>query len=1036
MFRTQDGYTWDTVTLALTAGVDLREPARGVEGPRLPKLENARFSGAVGYVRRRGHRPVRVRDLTSLAGLGGGGGAPTLVGGGTTAVPDAGLIRGLARRDSEVLAWNGAALYSWPEGVQDGLGWQAVRAAVMPAVHTTPIGKLSGKAPTAADFAMDTRIAVAAWIGSSTLYVSVYDPANWAPRVLNATPAVGGTPLWCRAVALDGWAHVLVSTSTALKMFSYHESSLTVTTTELGACDQFFDVRKVGDNRFLVAKVDTLLAKITYFRADGQVDTTYCSQNTTLNTTGAADPDVDMLAIAQHPTTEELCLVYRGDASPSAAYAIVYTATGDNPSTAYPHILGATIDALTVESTYDLVSGEAQFQVAASEASTTTVQYYTVRRSAASSVSTRRRCRLAGHAFRFANRWFCVVRHAYTAAQTTRLQASYFIVDSDFRPVGRVEPGTASAQATGDECLFSVHWNTGEPTTNRARFTFPVRYRVRVDSAGDDQYDEDSLKWAQLDFLPRLRSAQFGRCTYFAGAQVHEYDGRTVTEAGVHLYPENITGVDSGAGNIGDGTYAYRIRWARKNAQGEEVISAYGQSPNITVAGGGSKITLTIPTLNMTRSDDVYALIYRREAAGTTYYLVSSRDPAASGDNGFRANSLAAATVTWTDNLADASITSKERDPSAGGTLEPFAPPACEVIGAGRDRLWVAGGELPPGEVLPSLIYISGSGARFTQTLQTVIDRGHTAVTAFGFMGHSTLVFKEDRVYALESDGPDNTGSGSFDVPRVVLAETGAVGQESVVLTTGGLLFQSPGGIQLLASNFQLVGIGDPVAPATSDIRGAVVSAGDREVRFYQSDGPALLYDATRGEWATWTGLECYGAVSGGDGAILAPTREAAGAIWVETAGRWDDAGFGYALRFRTPWVGTQGLQRVREAALLGDLLAAHSLHGAAYYDDRPEPGDEWTWAPLGDLNDDTFGAGTFGAGRFGDTEDTSGTLGAPLRSSAYEIKRRLARQKCSRLAIEFDDTGARTEGARFTHVSLLLGRRGGLGRTPARTTT
>jgi hypothetical protein len=153
----------------------------------------------------------------------------------------------------------------------------------------------------------------------------------------------------------------------------------------------------------------------------------------------------------------------------------------------------------------------------------------------------------------------------------------------------------------------------------------------------------------------------------------------------------------------------------------------------------------------------------------------------------------------------------------------------------------------------------------------------------------------------------------------------------------------------------------------------------------------------------------------------------------VETEDVWTDDGLSYDWVTRTAWYKGGAMMdsmRVREMGLAGDLLGAHVLRCRAYYNDRDFPEDEWTWDPADDLNVDAWGEGLWGDGLWGDTE-----VEAPsdLRDAVYELKRRLARQKCSRVSFEFSDQGAPTEGPALTGVSLVLGRKDGLYKGPTR---
>ncbi len=518
------------------------------------------------------------------------------------------------------------------------------------------------------------------------------------------------------------------------------------------------------------------------------------------------------------------------------------------------------------------------------------------------------------------------------------------------------------------------------------------------------------------------------------------YDGSEYGEAAPLFFPDGVTAASTGvAGNpAGTNPYTYIVRWAFKNAQGEEQVSAGVSITATTVAL--RKINVVIPTLGFTHRD-MYALVYRNESTpGTQWYLVSSRDPTATGDNGFVANNPGASTVTFSDNASDASLLAKEKNPGDAGLLEPFAPPACEVIAEGRNRLWLAGGEIPQGQVIPSLTYFQGKGASFNGFLSTEVDRGSGPITAFAFMGNSTFIFKRNRLFAFEADGPSNAANGSFDAPRVVLADTGAVSQEGILLTTRGVLFPSPAGIKLLATNYQLLDVGAPVRQASVDstVSSGILIAADQEARFYCANGPALVFNYKSGEWSTWRGLEATGAVVGVSGLVtLSKTH---GSLWEETEGTWTDDGLGYRFLLETSSLhasGLQGFQRVRRVALVGDLLGAHSLTCQAFYNDRDFPEDSWTWAVASDLNASLWGDGNWGDGLWGDVDADIGGVGVvALRDGVYAHRHRLARQKCSRVSFVFHDGGAQSEGPALTELALEIGNRGGLSRLAPQTTT
>lgn len=1068
--------TWDTVEIPLAAGVDLRSPNRTVAAPAMLAAENLRYDSGTALRKRRGHRGYRVRSLSRLDldqagvfypaswlfGMGVANDGDDI--GRSSPGPDAGFLAGMAKRDTEVLAWDGWRMFSWPGNVEAGGGWQSTDiSAVMPHAHTSPIAKGS-TAQYQADAGETDKLRVVAWIHQGVIvYVSVYDTVTLSPYITNieinsigvtgpggpATAIPSDPANNVRVVPCGDWVHVVATyDDDSFSVMSFHPSNpAQPIQTSSGECNGIFDVRKISEESWLFARVDTAGdIKVTRYNANGSESEV---QSVDFSGYFTAFPGAARVAINQHPATGELCVAYISSADPEVAQAVITDYSATNPSTELTLATPPSgYDELTVAAQADTVSpsGESLFDIFISYGATTVepaTDKFTVWREGGDPSLAKRRyfTRLCSHAYTVGQ---AVQVHLYreTYEGDSKFQYSRFICDTDLRPVGRLEYGTSPVRYANG--LVSVHFSSGQSGRNYTRFHGILVYRTRVDSADNDQYDEESLKWMTLDYLPKLRSAQLGRCTYFAGAQAHCYDGQTVTEAGFHLFPENID-VTAGAAGNPNGDYIYRVRWAWKNAQGEEVVSAATFTQ--TFSATSDKIVLGIPSLGMTRKDGVYALVYRNEASGTAWYLVSSRDPLASGDNGYVANEDTTLIMSFTDNLSDADLISREVDTigNAGG-LERFSPPACEVIAAGRDRLWVAGGELPAGDILPSLSFEAGRAVHFDQRLQTTIDRDARPITAIGFLGNSTLVFKPDRIYAFEADGPNNLGIGSFDVPRVITTDAGAQSQEGLVLVENGLFFQGLGNIQMLGFNYQVMDPGLTVPDSGAmTISGAFLAPADHEVRFYSAtdDYPTLVYNLHYKQWTTWTGLTCAGAVVGpGYKACLGRLD---GRLWVETDDHWTDAGRGYRAKWRTAWLHAehlQAFQRVRKVALLGDLYGTHRLRLRAFYDDRTYPESVCYWDASDDFNDDTWGANTWGAGVWGDTEgtETQGlnevVIRARPRDRVYQFRYGLQRQKCSRISIEIDDGGAHSEGPSLTALALEFGRRGGLSRVPARSLT
>ena len=478
------------------------------------------------------------------------------------------------------------------------------------------------------------------------------------------------------------------------------------------------------------------------------------------------------------------------------------------------------------------------------------------------------------------------------------------------------------------------------------------------------------------------------------------------------------------------GTYTYRIDLCYKNAQGEEVRS-HSILKEVELAGAEASVSLTWESVLSCR-ENAYFLIFRTSMVSgvptTTFNLVNSRDP---GDASFILNDQTLEEFTYSDSLADTTALAREFHPgnSGFGWLQPFAAPACEILAAGQDRLWVAGGELLPGQVAPSRLFDPGEVPAFNANIYQQVDRSDDPVTAIGFVGNIAAFFRRNSAYVLGGDGPDNVAQGSWDPPRLSLADTGAVSQHSLKLTSSGLLFQSPAGFRLMDAGGRLVPIGVAVDTlgSTFEVSGVVSVAEDQEVRWYGPTG-AIVLGYLDGNWSTWT-CAARGAVLGPSGR---PVLFSGGSFLVETPGVWLDGDRPYEHRIKFPWLHAGSLgdfQRIRQFAGFGKWTEDHRVRAEIAYDERDFPEEYWEWdVPDATQNTDTWGDMTWGSGVWGQTSSVAGGL----KDSVWRFRRRPRRQKCSVFSISVSDLATPGPGFSLVALALKLARKSGLDRIPA----
>lgn len=1007
---------FDTVAIPVTSGVNLNTPARLLQPVELLEATNSRFPRGGGAQKRRGHLATRIREafhtippgVTSPVvtppaytapftnrtfpsnWLWGWGPLDAALSTGmsdalqTSLHPTVGLLFGSAQRDNEAVFWDGFRLMSRAPGQARGANLPTVDA-VMPALRAFSVAK-NNQAQQRGEAADTGKIKVVAWISADDVWYMVLDSASLA--VLQPATALGMDSVdTMRVVNVGQWVHILAHESDdTLQRFSIHASDpRSVVNASLGACLQWFDLWKMNEVEWVVLRnEDGTTLSMTWHNADGTANN---HNRTAVDVPISPANQVWACGVSVHPDTEMIGVAFRGhrpavpDVSPEI-WAVFGTSVEPGgvvsvtpivlqeidvtdvarPVTVAPNSVSDN-DAAAFNAYYDYlgVAGDGGLQIS---------------RWSSSEIYEQKRLHLllASSAFRCGNRTF-----VWGSYQST-YQSSWFLLDEKLLPIGRTEYITANVITDENRVATSVNWraDNGQPTVFHGAWGYRVRVQTDPPNIGANppiQYADPSIKFYDLDMIPPLRSAQAGRSLYFAGAQVWSYDGLEMTEAGFHIAPEGVTANAAGSGSgLLAGDYTYRVDLCYRNAHNEEHRSAsFYTTPETTTSG--QEITLDIPTC-LTRRTGSYFLIYRNAVNGTQWYLVNSRDPSSAD---FLVNDLSVATVQYVDDgaVSDTELPAQEFHPANGGFgyIDTFTAPACEVIAAGHDRLWVAGGEIPPGQVHPSRLYIPSETPGFNATLAIQVDRNAEPITALGFVGETRAYFRKTQTYVHQGEGPDNSSRGSWETPRLAYSDVGAISPASLGLISAGLLFQSPAGIRLLGAGGGLTPVGQPVDryAKTLAITATLVAGDDQEVRFYHQTG-ALVFNYQYGTWSVWT---CGAVGATRDSTTgLAILANPAGFIWEESDDLWLDNGHPYKHRIRFAWLrrgDIMDFQRVRRIGAVGEVdpTLQHSIHVDVYYDEREfaEEWFDWSYPDPGSQNTDVFGDNNFGDGAFGDTD-------------------------------------------------------------------
>lgn len=515
-----------------------------------------------------------------------------------------------------------------------------------------------------------------------------------------------------------------------------------------------------------------------------------------------------------------------------------------------------------------------------------------------------------------------------------------------------------------------------------------------------------------LDSNEARRWAQLGKTLYIAGGQVMQYDGTALSELGWHLYPYKLAVTDGGAGNIADGSYTWLATYRADNAAGERDRSTTATLVTAAMAGGNSDAAVTVYPTRATSRTNVAVEVWRTAVSpvdGSPAYLVTSEDPTATGDNGYFSNNLTGTVISFNDNYADATLIAKQTFPENGPVLESIAPPACTIIAASEDRLFLAGISYDPNLIWYSKLRGEGEVAAFNDALTIKVPTAGGAITALALLNETLIVFCETAMFALPGEGFDNTGGGqNYGPSRQLSLDIGAVSQEAVAVTPEGILFKSAKGWFQLDRGFGVSYVGAPIADFDSDtITRVTVMEEQHQIRV-ASTSRILLFDMVAKQWSEWTSSALVAVdaiVYGGDYHWLA-----SGAVWKEVEFDTTDDEPSYGLDAITAWISMAPWQRIYELTIFGEYRSAHDLRIRLYADGNDTTAFQdktWTVSPT--------------------------TVGGPL-----EVTHRPSIQKLKSLKVRITPQAVGTSnppaGAalKLTHLELVVGVKGGVRRLPA----
>jgi hypothetical protein len=537
--------------------------------------------------------------------------------------------------------------------------------------------------------------------------------------------------------------------------------------------------------------------------------------------------------------------------------------------------------------------------------------------------------------------------------------------------VARALPGPAYGLPPREH-LPSVEVDPSDART----FRWCASWQQQLESGGTSAvFAEVGIRRVTLDFdsATAWQTAQLGRSLYIGGACPYRYDGDTVAEAGFHYAADEVTSAQGTTGALTAlGTYVYRVVYEEIDAQGEVHQSATSVATSVTLTGANDSVTLTIPTYRITSRRRVRIGVFRTEAndASGGLYRVSSLDPSAVGANGYVANTTAADTVSFTDEMSDTTMLEQEplytnggipsNDPTAHGT----------VLAGGKNRLFYTD---PSDPLLVRFTHelADGYAAEFSLELSVKCDPYGGAITALAVMDDKVVVFKKSAIFAIAGQGPLRDPladpSAGFSAPQLITSDVGCTAPASIAVTPVGIVFQSAKGIYLLGRDMAVSYVGAPVERFnTQTVTRATLIEDRTQIVFLCSDGETLLYDYLFGQWSSFTNH------TGLSAAVIAGTYHylrTDGRVFRETPGVYRDDNSQIRMVLETAWIKLQGylqgMARFDHVHIIGERMSAHTIrfrYQTNYLAGWSAPNDvDWTTASGSDYGDGNYGDGDYG---------------------------------------------------------------------------
>jgi len=566
----------------------------------------------------------------------------------------------------------------------------------------------------------------------------------------------------------------------------------------------------------------------------------------------------------------------------------------------------------------------------------------------------------------------CVTYLLESSNDTTWTPVAYFNKDTT------VSYGLdASNVATIPKTLVAVDSNTMS--------LLGIAYSGFVDVAASSSVNKtaltDSRAW--LSSASEISKVYSQNSILFNGAMPLMYDGTSVVEQGFISRPQITNITTSGGASWAAGTYQFVVVYAYRDANGNIYRSAASDIQTLVLGGAATTLTLAITPPNFSLKDIVELEVYRTIPSGSLFYKVNLS---------FYYPAYSTAAVLY---QTDANLVTGEQLYTDGGALDYDSMQPSYHICLHKNRIFSINTDRQ--SISYSQIIQQGYPVSFSDAFDITLNSVGGKLAGISTLDNFLVLFKENGVFALTGDGPNNLGQqDDYGEPQPVTTDTGCQDRNTIVTMPQGIMFNSPKGIYLLNRSLTMSYLGSPVEAYNGTMYKAILMPGANEVRFCTAAGTGLTYDYYTNRWSTVPNQSAIDYCLDVSNNFYYLTSD--GIAHKQSTSLFTDNAVFVPVKLTTAWIsmaGLQGYERFYRLYILGSYKSAHSLKVSIAYNFI-----------------DSF------------TETVTIDVTALPSTSLYEVVVDPQIQKCTSFKIKIEDVqnGTAGESLSISNLAMLVG--------------